>query len=79
MHHRTKRATTPLPRAAPPPHRPNAPDGGGNTDGNATNAPGATRDVDGEKPDGGDGHDAGAINRAPTGWCAAVGAQFIAP
>ena len=33
-----------------PPHRPNAPDDGGNTDGNATNAPGAARDVDGEKP-----------------------------
>ena len=78
MHQRSKRATTPLPRAAPP-HRPNAPDGGGNTDGNATTAPGATRDVDGEKPDGGDGRGAGAINRAPTvALCHRRGAIYCA-
>ena len=40
MHQRSKRATTPLPRAAPP-HRPNAPDGGGNTDGGDGNDAGA--------------------------------------
>ena len=51
----------------------------GKTDGCAGNAPGATRDVDGEKPDGGDGRGAGAINRAPTGCVATVCSKFISP